>query len=54
MNHLPAVSIATRVNALAAAAIVTLTLLSGIDALALALAQSRAPQIAQAAATQSA
>lgn len=52
MNHLPTVSIATRINALAAAAIVTLTLLSGIDALA--LAQSRVPQIAQAAATQSA
>ena len=52
MNHLPTVSIATRINALAAAAIVTLTLLSGIDALA--LAQSSVPQIAQAAATQSA
>ena len=52
MNHLPAVSIATRVNALAAAAIVTLTLLSGIDALA--LAQGSAAQIAQAAAAQSA
>ena len=52
MNHLPAVSIATRVNALAAAAIVTLTMLSGIDAMA--LAQGNAAQIAQAAATQAA
>ena len=52
MNHLPAVSIATRVNALAAAAIVTLTMLSGIDALA--LAQGSAAQIALAAAAQSA
>ena len=51
MNHLPAVSIATRIKALAAAAIVTLTMLSGIDALA--LAQGSAAQIAQAAAVQS-
>ena len=35
MNTLPTVSIAARFGALAAAAVVTLTLLSGIDAMAL-------------------
>ena len=50
MNHLPAPSLASRLNALAAAAIVTLTMLSGLDALA--VAQSAAPHMAQAAGTQ--
>jgi hypothetical protein len=49
MNTLPTASIASRVNALLAAALVTLTMLSGIDALAGAEA---APQWAQASATQ--
>jgi len=50
MNHLPTASVATRLNALAAAAIVTLTLLAGIDTLA--AAESAAPQWAQGAVTQ--
>ena len=50
MNHLPAPSLASRLSALAAAAIVTLTMLSGVDTLA--LAQSAAPHTAQAATTQ--
>jgi len=45
MNRLPATSLAVRLNALVAAAIVTLTMLSGIDALA--VSQSAAPQVAQ-------
>jgi len=52
MNRLPKTSIATRLNALAAAAIVTLTLMLGIDSLA--LAQSAAAPMAQAAGTQAA
>ena len=50
MTQLPATSIATRMSALAAAAIVTLTLLSGIDSLA--MARGAAPQMAQAGITQ--
>lgn len=50
MNRLPATSIATRLNALAAAALVTLSMLSGIDKLA--LADAAAPQMARAAASQ--
>ncbi len=50
MNHLPATSVAVRLNAVLAAAIVTLTMLSGIDALA--VARSAAPQLAQAGVTQ--
>jgi hypothetical protein len=50
MNRLPTISIASRLNALAAAAIVTLTLLAGIDSLA--ALESAAPQLAQAAADQ--
>jgi hypothetical protein len=46
MTHPPSPSITTRLNALAAAAIVTLTLLSGIDILA--TAQGAAPQLTQA------
>ena len=45
MNHLPSMSFVVRLNALAAAAIVTLTMLSGIDALA--LAERGAPMLAQ-------
>ena len=50
MNPLPSASFATRVNAFLAAAVVTLTLLSGIDGLA--RAQGAALPMAQAAATQ--
>lgn len=50
MNQLPTTSLATRLNAVLAAAVVTLTLLSGIDTLA--VAQSAPSQLAQAAATQ--
>ena len=50
MNPLPSTSFATRVNAFLAAAVVTLTLLSGIDGLA--RAQGAALPMAQAAATQ--
>ena len=52
MNRLPTTSIATRLNALAAAAVVTLSLMLGIDSLA--LARSAAAPMAQAAATQAA
>jgi hypothetical protein len=45
MNHLPATAVAVRLNALLGAAIVTLTLLSGIGALA--VARSAAAQLAQ-------
>ena len=50
MNSLPTVSIAARFGAFAAAAVVTLTLLSGIDAMA--LAQSGGVRMAQAGASQ--
>jgi hypothetical protein len=50
MTQLPTVAIATRLNALAAAAIVTLALLAGIDTLA--AAETAAPQWAQGAVTQ--
>ena len=46
MKPLSTLSIATRLNALAAAAVVTLTLLSGIDSMA--IGQGAAPQMAQA------
>ena len=49
MNQLSTLSIATRLNALAAAAVVTLSLMSGIDSLA--MARGAAPQLAQAQAT---
>jgi len=49
MNQLPVTSVAIRLNAVLAAAIVTLTLLSGIDTLA--VLQSAAAQLAQAGAT---
>jgi hypothetical protein len=52
MTHLPTPSITTRLNALAAAAIVTMALLSGIDSRA--IARGAGPQMAQAAITQSA
>ena len=45
MNTLPATPIAIRLNALAAAAVVTLTMLVGIDSLAIGL--SAVPQMAQ-------
>ena len=45
MNSLPAASITTRLNAFAAAAVVTLTLLAGIDAMA--LSQTTMAQLAQ-------
>ena len=45
MNHLPSMSFAVRLNAFAAAAVVTLSMLSGINALA--LADSGAPMLAQ-------
>ena len=45
MNPLPRMSFVVRLNAFAAAAIMTLTMLSGIDALA--LADSGAPMLAQ-------
>jgi hypothetical protein len=50
MTHLPTPSIATRLNALVAAAIVTMVLLSGIDTMA--IARGAGPQLAQAAVTQ--
>jgi hypothetical protein len=50
MNHLPATANAVRLNALLAAAIVTLTLLLAIDTLA--VAQNAAAQLAQAGVTQ--
>ena len=52
MNQLPTTTIATRLNALVAAAIVTLTLLSGIGGLA--TAENAAVQLAQATAHQTA
>ena len=52
MNPLPSTSLATRVNAFVAAAVVTLTLLSGIDGLA--LAHGAVQPMARAAATQAA
>ena len=52
MNHLPTITLAARMNALFAAAFVTLTLLVGIDAMA--SADSGAPHLAQAAATKAA
>ena len=45
MNQLSTTSFIVRLNAFAAAAVVTLTMLSGIDALA--LADSGAPMLAQ-------
>lgn len=45
MNALPTTTLTTRLNALAAAAVVTLSMLTGIDALA--LADSGAPILAQ-------
>lgn len=45
MNPLPSTSLIARLNAVAAAAVITLTMLSGIDALA--LADSGAPLLAQ-------
>ncbi len=45
MNSLPTASITTRLNAFAAAAVVTLTLLAGIDAMA--LNQTSTAQLAQ-------
>lgn len=45
MHPLPTLSITARLNALAAAAIVTLAMLSGIDTLA--NAQSSVPQLTQ-------
>jgi hypothetical protein len=50
MNTLPTTSTALRLNAFAAAAIVTLMMLAGIDHLA--TAESAAPHLAQVAATQ--
>ena len=50
MTHLPTPSITTRLNALAAAAIVTMVLLSGIDNMA--IARGAGPQLAQATVTQ--
>ena len=50
MNRLPSTSLATRLNATAAAALVTLALLSGIDAMA--HADKAAPLWAGAAAVQ--
>lgn len=50
MNHLPTMSTTARLNALAAAVVVTLTLLSGIDALA--TAHSTVPQLTQTVLTQ--
>ena len=50
MNSLPTTSTALRLNALAAAAIVTLMILVGIDHLA--ATEGAAPKLAQAAATQ--
>ncbi len=50
MTTLPSVSTALRLNAFAAAAIVTLMILAGIDHLA--TAESAAPNLAQAATTQ--
>ena len=52
MNHLPTLSTVARMNALAAAAIVTLGLLSGIDAMA--SADSSTPRMAQAVVTNAA
>ncbi len=49
MNHLPATPAAIRLNALLAATIVTLTLLSGIASLA--VSQGAAAQLAQAGVT---
>ena len=46
MNTLPTVSLAARFSAFAAAAVVTLTLMSGIDAMA--AASSTGAQVAQA------
>jgi hypothetical protein len=46
MNRLPTACLANRLNALAAAAVVTLTLLAGIDSRA--AAQTAVPQLAQA------
>jgi hypothetical protein len=46
MNHLPTTSVAVRLNAVLAATIVTLVLLSGLDTLA--VSQSAGPQLAQA------
>ena len=45
VNHLPAPSVSVRLNALLAAALVTLAMLSGIDTLA--VAQNAAAQLAQ-------
>ena len=50
MKQMPTPSVAARLNAAVAAAIVTLTMLSGIDTLA--VVQSAAPAMAQASATQ--
>ena len=50
MNQLPRTSFAARFNAFLAAAIVTLTMLSGIDSMA--LAQAASPLMTQAATTQ--
>jgi hypothetical protein len=50
MTHLPTPSITTRLNALAAAAIVTMVLLSGIDSQA--IGRGAGPHLAQAAITQ--
>lgn len=52
MNQQPTLSTVARMNALLAAAIVTLSLASGIDAMA--SADSNAPQMAQAVATKAA
>jgi hypothetical protein len=49
MNHLPATAVAVRLNALLAAAIVTLTLLSAIATLA--VAENAGAQLAQAGVT---
>jgi Tfp pilus assembly protein PilX len=46
MHHLPTTSVAVRLNAVLAAAIVTLVLLSGLDTLA--VSQSAGPELAQA------
>ena len=50
MNSLPTTSTALRLNAFAAATIVTLLMLAGIDHLA--SAENAAPKLAQTAATQ--
>ena len=50
MIHLSTSSITTRLNALAAAAIVTMVLLSGIDSQA--IARAAGPHLAQVAVTQ--